>query len=306
SWLAVIEMIYTVSLGFPGVEAYFRNLEAIGLSKHITLKQNMQLTIPKDAVVLFGPYTEPYKELIPKIPNRKGVLFTSSSGEIGLTPNMIETVFLERTLALLDDGGIDFVLFSDPKMAEIFKRNGVLHCPCPIAPNLVKYDRNVEKTDGISLFCPAKLSKSIYGNLLAVKLIQEKRDIKLHTNLKGYENLIKMLGIDAEIHDWLPTEHYHKLLSSMGVNLAVEWCGSYFNYNVVEAALLGVPSVVNAVADFYPLDEIAVRNPDDPTEIADKVNYALDHPELGNIARGRILKLAEKHNAKVREVLDEI
>ena len=33
---------------------------------------------------------------------------------------------------------------------------------------------------------------------------------------------------------------------------------------------------------------------------------ALDHPELGNIERSEILKLAEAHNAKVREGLDEI
>lgn len=298
-------MLVSISLPFPGVTAYLNHLSRVLGSKHIVLQPNTNIQMPKDATVIIGAWHPIYRDLIPRIQNKKGVLWTSSAGEMGLEANGVEIIYLAEILRLLDEGKIDFILFTDPGLAKVFDRDDTHWIPCPIATDLIKHE-STKKIDGISFFAPQKLSKAMFNNLLAVKLVQRNEDTKLHTNVRGYENVIRMLKIDAEFYDWLPMERYHKLLSSMRANLAVFLLGEYFDYSIVENALLGVPSVVNAVADFYPLDDTKVRNPDDPTEIADKIDYALDHPELGGKARNGILKLAERHNAKVNDVLDEI
>jgi len=295
-------MLVSISLPFPGVTAYLNHFSRVVGSKHITLQSNTNIQMPKDATVIIGAWHPIYRDLIPRIQNKKGVLWTSSAGEMGLEANGVEIIYLAEILRLLDGGKIDFILFADPGLAKVFDRDSTYWIPCPIATDLVKYEP-INKIDGVGFFTPQKLSKAMFNNLLAVKLIQRNRDTKLHTNIRGYENVTRMLKIDAEIYDWLPMEQYHKLLSSVKVNLAVSWAGEYFNYQVIEAALLGTPSVVNSNADYYPIEELKASNPDDPGEIADRIDYALDHPELGEKARKSILELAEGNNARVRVVL---
>jgi len=219
---------------------------------------------------------------------------SSSAGEMELSWQGVEITQLNRILGWLEDGTLDFLLCTDPKLARCFDHPRIKHLPCPVAPDLVK-PRAVEKRDGIGLFCPAKPSKNIFPQLLAVRLFQRRRPgFKLHTNLKAYARVIAMLGIDAEVYDWLPEERYRELLASLRVNLQVERCGDYFNYQVVEAGLLGVPSVVGPRS---PLG-LGVGDPEDPAEIADAMERAAE----GGDPRGSIIKLAEENNKVVEEV----
>jgi len=298
-------VIYTISMSFPGVTTLCRNLEAVVGSRHIVYQPGMGIDIPKDAIVIFGAFSPAYRDLIFGLPNKKGVVWTSSGGEIEASTQGIEIVQLDRILTWLDNDVIDFVAFTDPYVAEVFKRDGTFWLPCPLAPSLVK-TQDVEKVDGLGLFCPAKINKNIFNSLLAVKHVQKERDIKLYTNLRGFAKAIAMLDIEAEVYDWLPATEYHKLLASMKVNIAPEWSGTYWNYQVMEAALLGTPSIVNATAPYYPLDELKVINPDSPIEIADAIEFALDRPELSTLVREKVIESAKRINREVERVINEL
>lgn len=314
--------IYTISTGFPGVTALCRNLSAVVGSKHIVYQPGVDIDIPKDATVIFGAFSAAYRDLIFGLPNKKGICWTSSGGEIEASTQGIEIVQLDRILTWLDNGAIDFVAFTDPYVAEVFKRDDTFWMPCPLAPSLVE-PKDVDKVNGIGLFCPAKINKNIFNNLLAVKHVQKKRDVKLYTNLRGFTKAINMLGIETEVYDWIPAMEYHKLLVSMKVNLATDWSGTYWNYQAMEAALLGVPSVVNITASsYYPLTDafsivsdrimcdslsgLMVANPDSPIEIARAIEFALDHPELSTLVREKAIESAKRANLEVEKVLSEI
>ena len=258
----------SISLSFPGVEAYLKNLSAVAGTTHFTLGTD-ELRISEENIVIFGAWHPVYKNIIDQIPNKKGILWTSSGGEMDFTPNSVEILYLNNILKMLDDKVIDFILFTDPYLAQIFKRDKTWHISCPVEIPL--FHRNVKKIEGISLLQPAKTTKNIYNNLLAVKTVQNTIDLKLHTNLKPYEQVIEELGIDYEMYNWLPKDEYMNLISQMRINLACFWCGEYFNYQVVEAALVGTQSVVSKSVDYYPVLSSKVVNLDNPIEISEVV-----------------------------------
>lgn len=286
--------IKTISLPFPGVEAFCKNLSVVAGTEHFTLGKD-EIKLSSDSIIIFGAWHPIYETLLNKIPNKKGVLWTSSAGEMDFTPNSVEILYLTKILNLLDEGDIDFILFTDPNLYHVFKRDNVFHISCPV--KIPPPPKNEEKIDGILFFQPPKITKNIYNNLLAVKLVQKELPLKLYTNLKPYEEVIKNLGIEYEMFDWLPEEEYFDLISKMKVNLAAFWCGEYFNYQVVEAALLGTESVVSKNAEYYPFNYSKVQNLDNPVEIAEKIKTTLKH-QFVNI-RLVIIHKCEMWNADV-------
>jgi hypothetical protein len=293
--------LVTITLPFPGVLSYLRNLSKVVGSTCLVLGED-QIALSKDQITLFGAWHPIYRTIIDRIPNKKGVLWTSSGGEMDFTPNSVEVLYLNEIHKLLDEGIIDFILFTDPHLAEAFEGDKTLYIPCPV--EILPPPQNKEKIDGISFFQPAKITKNIYNNLLAVKLVQKELSLKLYTNLKPYEEVIKGLGIDYEMYDWLPREEYFDLISRMKVNLAAFWCGEYFNYQVTESALLGTESVVSKNADYYPLNYSKVQNLDDPVEIARKIKQVCGHQFI-NI-RLVMIQRCDGWNAQTIEVLDEV
>ncbi|RKY45268.1 MAG: hypothetical protein DRP88_07670, partial [Candidatus Neomarinimicrobiota bacterium] len=157
--------INTISLPFPGVEAFCKNLSVVAGTKHFTLGED-EIKISHDSVVVFGAWSPIYQTLLHKIPGKVGVLWTSSGGEMEMTPNGVEILYLNEIFNLLNKGVIDFILFTDPNLYHVFKQDNVFHIPCPV--KIPPPPKNKEKVDGISFFQPPKITKNIYNNLLAV------------------------------------------------------------------------------------------------------------------------------------------
>lgn len=293
--------IYAVSVGFPGVGALLEHLKAVAGVRRLTPGEYP--SVPEGATVIFGAWHPSYRDLLffgP--PRRRGILWTSSAGEMELNGQGVEIAQLSRILRWLENGTLDFLLCTDPKLARCFDHPRVGHLPCPVAPELVR-PRGAEKVDGIGLFCPAKPSKNVFPQLLAVRLFQRRHPgFRLHTNLRSHAGVIEQLGIDAEIHGWMPRRQYLELLESMRVNLQVELCGDYFNYQAVEAGLLGVPSVVGPGAEYSA--RLRVPNSEDPESIVRMMELAL-HANPRKV-RKEVVKLAEYNNVEVVRVLETI
>jgi len=301
--------IKTISLPFPGVEAFCKNLSAVAGTEHFTLGKD-EIKLSSDSIIIFGAWHPIYETLLNKIPNKKGVLWTSSAGEMEMTPNGVEILYLNEIFNLLNKGDLDFIIFTDLKLFEVYKQDKIYYLPAPMDLNSAVFPvKPKEDREGISLLTPVKLTKNLFNNLLAVKLIQKEFDIKLYTNLKPYEPIIKSLGLKYQIFDWLPREEYFKIISKMQVNLAVSWCGEYWNYQVMEAGLKGIPSIVSVGATYYPFESLKVGNPDDPVEIADRIRYVLKYFSITlspKFIHTMIFNQCLKNNWEVMKILNTI
>ena len=269
-----------------------KNLEKVVGTKHQTPNEK----IDPESVVILGGWSPSYLNIINKIPNKKGVLFCSFVGEAEMAPNLVELGYLLDIIELLKKGRIDFIIFSDEKLYKALELADTYYMPCPLE---IKKFEVKNRTNGLSLFCPPKLTKNIFGNLLGARLTKK----QLYTNLKSYEKIIKSLKIKAKVTDWLPRDEYENLISKMECNLAVSILGEYWNYQVMEAGLMGVPSVVNSKADYYPLNDLKVENPGDPCEIKEKIEVAVQCDRLE--VQKKITEKVTEENKKVVDFLRE-
>ena len=158
---------------------------------------------------------------------------------------------------------ISFIWFGDPALAQLYPEKG-FYAPYPFdVDSIVKPE--VEKKDIATLFCPAGPKKNILNQLLAMKLVQKEGKLTLHTNIRGYDNVLR--DLDYIRHEWLPNVEYRELLACAKVNLACSWCET-FNYQTAEAALLGTISVISRT---IPIQGLLVENPNNPVHIAEQI-----------------------------------
>lgn len=264
----------------------FEEGEKLGLWRFVRM-EGPRVTIPSARAYILGAWHPQYQQLLGA--EKTGVLWTSSAGEMEMEP--VEIGYLG---GILHDPRIGFIWFGDPSLAKVYPQKG-FYAPYPLSPDLEI--PQVEKRHAVALFNPGGLKKNNLNQLLAVALAQrEDPDLVLETNLGGYRDLMDRLGIRYHLHPWLPREQYHRVLASCRMNLAVSWAET-FNYQVAEAGLLGVPSVVSPTV---PLPGFRVQDPNNPLNIALVLH---NPPSIFKDIRERTLEVAEHHNQALREAL---
>jgi len=247
-----------LSVPFPGAKRPGEEGAKLGLWDFVLL-DGPRIIIPEARTYIIAAWHPAYQPLLGLSTGSKlGVLWSSSGGEMDMEP--IEQEYLTR---LLDDPRISFIWFGDPALAQVYPEKG-FYAPYPFDVDKVNLP-NVEKKDIAMLFCPTGPKKNILNQLLAMRLVQRKRKLTLYTNVQGYDVILR--DLDCVRHEWLPDVEYRSLLASARVNLACSWCET-FNYNVAEAGLLGTVSVTSST---IPLSGLAVKYPNSPVMIAEKI-----------------------------------
>ena len=261
-----------------------------------------------EGTVILGAYHPRYRQLS----TRKKPLFwwTSRPFEMEQTGD-VEMSELRNIVKRYEMGQVGEVLFgvaSPDARSDLADALGVgVPVSYPVGVELGNRQRSVVIPGSIGLFCPAKPSKNVYTQLVAVRLAQKKRGGVLYTNLTTLRPVLDWLGVNYEAVGWMPGDDYYDLLSRIEVNLAVSWSES-FNYQAVEAALLGVPTVgseagvLSEVTTYYhDLDA------DDAHSIAECVEITARHSiHLGEEARSAVLGLAARNNHALAEVLGQV
>jgi len=264
------KIVFISPSAYVGVSSVGRHGEKAGLWDFKYFEDLESNEINADIVIL-GGYYQPYNRL--EIDGKFGYWWTSSCFEIEQT-GVLEINYLANILNSLNEDNIDFVLFGDRGIGKLFEYEvGAYTVPYPVDTSLKIESR--EKVDGIGFFVPQKLSKNILTTLFAFREFQKSHSgIKLHSNLKSYEQIMKFLDIEYHLYDWLGGGDYHSLLATMKANLHCTIAETNA-YQVWEASLLNVPSVVSHAVDWYPLKELIVDNTNDIVDISDKIGKCI-------------------------------
>src|SRR3990172_12316449 len=149
-------MLYTICSKYhPGVDSHLKNIESLGLSKHLHIEEISK--IPDDATALiFGVWHASYEPLL-KYVKKKGIkvgyLWTSSPTETELHSVIInqhqndllylssgpeetglkgEISLLNRILEMKQNNEIDFIYFSKDDFTAAFGGDGIFYAPHPV------------------------------------------------------------------------------------------------------------------------------------------------------------------------------
>jgi len=280
--------------GFPGASRVLRDLAGLGLAD-FTYLEDLRFPVDTDLCIL-AAWAPAYHLILDKLPCTF-VLWTSPLTQAELSDpeldylsfimrsDKVERVWCERSLAEVL-GGKAFWL------------------PFPVDVERVqKYKQSGERS-GVGLFVPSRGYKNIASQLAAVKLLQNRDpSLLLHTNVMDtkYRRLISMLNIQAEFYPWLPEEEYYRLLGSLRLILHVSLSESWA-YGVSDAMLLGTVCLVSRAIDWVdPSLGLTVENPDNPIEIAEKMNYALGVPRLSKQVEEYTVKVVRENNHKLKK-----
>ena len=253
--------------------------------------QEGEMKIPQAEVYILGAWHPMYRDLL-ELPGKVGVLWTSSPGEMDFEP--VEREYLDF---LRNSPQVKFIWFGDVSLARCYPEKSFwAPYPLEVEGELEPYLKVIKKKDIATLLCPSGPKKNIYNQLLAMKLVQREKDVKLtlYTNVTGYDDILS--EIDHVKVGWLGEFDYRTLVASAKVNLACSWAET-FNYNVAEAIILGTQSVISKT---IPHDGSVVENPNDPEEIARNIRlvakltveaYPKGYPEY------------QRHNMECKETL---
>lgn len=310
---------FVSSMDYPGVSSVGLHGERAGLwdFNYLEVLTPSSIADMKSDILIFGAYHPDYGRLLQGSFGKVGYYVTSSSFEVEQTGSL-ELQQLQHILKLLGRDEINFVLFGDPSLAAVFSRDPLLdslnayglkkiyHAPYPLNPNITPPD--VDKIDGVSLMCPAKLSKNILSQLMAVKLLQSEiggchsPTMVLYTNLSSYHSRLNLLGVRCELSGWIPQHDYYLLLSRMKINLACSFAET-LNYNVFESSMLNTTSIVSPAVEWYAklFPDLVVANSNNPLQIKEKVREWLDF-DFSEV-RGIVLQYARKNNMRLEEIL---
>ena len=247
-----------MSVPFPGAKRPLEEGKKLNMWEFVLI-EGPRVSIPSADIYILAAWHPAYQDLLGLSTESKvGVMWSSSVGEMDFEP--VEQEYLRK---IREDPRISFIWFGDPSLAKIYPEKG-FYAPYPMDVDGV-VDPHVEKKDIVTLFCPTGPKKNILNQLLAMRLVQKEKGLTLHTNIQGYDSILKEL--DCVRHGWLPQVEYYELIASARLNLACSWCET-FNYNVAEAALLGTMSVVS---ETIPIEGLRVKNPNSSVSIAEQI-----------------------------------
>jgi glycosyltransferase involved in cell wall biosynthesis len=278
----------TLSVPFPGAKRPLEEGAKLGLWSFTLLDENTREITSADIYIL-AAWHPSYEQLL-NLGDKRGVLWTSSAGEMDFTP--IERQYLWEILL---DPRIDFVWFGAKGLAEAFPQKG-FYAPYPLSCDLQPLQ--VVKEDIATLFCPTKPSKNIYNQLCSMKIVLREWELVLHTNIEGYNEILKDMNV-VRYDYWLPTSQYHNLLARAKVNLAVSWAET-FNYQVAEALMLGTQSVISQT---IPIPGHYVTDPNYAQGIANLILWILEHPPNVDLLRHNLEVRATQWNQDLTERL---
>ena len=220
-------MLYTICSKYhPGVDSHLRNVEFLGLSRHLYIEELSE--IPDDATaVIFGAWHISYEPVL-KFARRKGIkigyLWTSSPTETELHSIILhqhkhellyqassptesglkgEISLLNQILAMKQSNKINFIWFAKEDFLAAFEEDGIFFAPHPVQerPRRVSVpDRN-----NISLFLSPAIKKNIYSQYLAF-IAARRRIPALHLRTSLPFN--SMPGVTAL--GWMPDDIYQQ------------------------------------------------------------------------------------------------
>ena len=281
--------IITISVPFPGAKRPLEEGKKLGMWDFILLDGDTIEVPPADVYILAAWH--PIYEMLMGLRGKIGVMWTSSAGEMDFEP--VEQGYLHQ---INGDPRISFIWFGDPALAQVYPEKG-FYAPYPFDVDSVNRPE-VEKKDIATLFCPAGLKKNLLNQLLAMKLVQRERKLTLHTNIKGYDEIL--MGLDCVHHEWLPQQEYNELIASARVNLACSWCET-FNYNVAEAAFLGTISVISPT---IPLPGRRVKEVNNPVHIAEQIVFCMSSYSFKNTLESVKIQLRIR-NRECKRIISE-
>lgn len=294
---------------FPGVKAVLRHVESLGLGKMIgdisgssTPCLVKQKDINEDDTVIFGAWDQSYALPLLRLKCKKAILWTSSPGQMEMSPGSVEISMFNHIMSQRNAGKIDKVYLLSKELTEYMKMKGnypVVYFPPPFDFRLYdKFKTEVEDKiqDSVGLFIPphSNIRKNYYNQKLALEMVQcYNHAIQVFSNDKGW---VEQVGYDA-------------MLMAVMVNLHVTHSES-FCYQAAEAIALGTISLISeCIQENLGLDTpFVVHNPDSPTEIASKITDILNmdtgaYREWAGIQHKFLYKTAEKNNNLLRLLL---
>lgn len=258
-----------ITMPFPGVRRVFEEGAKLHLWDCLVLDDKMQ-NVPvypgEPACYILGAWHPAYSHIIDQLPGRAGVLWTSSSGEVGLEP--VEQEYLRK---ILSDKRISFVWFGDPGLAAVYSERG-FWAQYPL--NMCMVEPRKTKSPHVTLYQPQTLKKNLLNQLLGVALAQKARpDITLYTNVEIPAVAAEVMGSRVAT-GWLSRDRLDSLIAGALANMCVSWAET-FSYQTAEATMLGTPTLASqAVRWAPPLWQVA--DPNDPEEIAASLLALID------------------------------
>lgn len=298
------EIFLTCKDYFPGVRAVFRHVESLGLGKFIgdisnpaAMNDINQSDLNEDDLVIFGAWDQTYALPMRRLKCEKGLLFTSSPGQMSLSPGACEIDMLAQLLRWRKEGKLDHLFILSRELFEYLKECTsipITYFPAPFDFSLYEKHRfnNFEaKTRSIGLFIPqnSEARKNYYNQKLAVDMVlKQYPDVQIRTNAL----------------QWLPEEQYYSMLGSVMVNLQVTHTEA-FDYQAAEAIACGTITVTSpCVRENIGLDDpFTVRNPDSPIEIKRRVMDVLELEEEEYMSHSRAQMNALKATAERNNTL---
>lgn len=299
-------IFFTCPEYFPGVKSVFRHAESLGLGRFMDiaslsspgslLKRNIS-TLNEDDLVIFGGWDIMYLLPIMRLKCRKAILWTSSTGQMEMSPNGAElNIFTDTILRKFKEDKLYRLYIMSRELYRYLRDDKkVEYFPPPFDFRLYE-DRPYEKVNNsIGLFIPphSNVRKNYYNQKLAIEMLRRERSIIYFTNAGG----------------WLPEWDYYRTLRNVVVNLHVTHSES-FCYQVAEAITSGTISLVSpCIQENLCLDTpFVVHNPDSPTEICEKIEDILGmregaYTEWVRMQHESLKKTVEKNNNLLRLLL---
>ncbi len=323
-------MLYTICSKYhPGVDTHLRNVEFLGLSKHLYIEELSE--IPDDATsLIFGAWHISYEPVM-KFARRKGIkigyLWTSSPTETELHSIILvqqqhellyqtsiptemnykgEISLLNQILTMKKNDEIDFIWFAKKDFLEAFEDDGVFFAPHPVQE---RPKRNfIPERNNISLFLSPAIKKNIYSQYLAFTAVARRIPaLHLRTSLP----LCTSPGVT--VLGWMPQDVYEQEINNTYLALHVSLAES-FAYGAYEFLARGVPCLISpTIARNFNLplhNDIVIQNVDSVKEIADRIQYMVEsdenyYRELSDDLYLAMRELKEHNNASTVKIFRE-
>lgn len=314
--------------GFPGANAALHNLSrTVRLSRHFTVS-NITPDAPeiqffaaylretRPALVIFGAWTQAYEILLDALhpDTLAAVYWTSSSGQVDISG---EAALLSM---ILQHPCIRYKFFSHAAFAAaLHRRSDCLELPLtfPALAPLSPHAANAVPI--LSLFSSPNeyRRKNILNSLLAVGM--QNQPYLLHLNglseNPDYRRLLDQFEIRYHDWGWMTAQQYRRVVARVDIGLQISFSES-FDYVAADHIRRGIPVLVSKmVPALYDMparvrERCVIDNPDDPVELAAKLDYLLAHPaarrSLGESARRQLLKTNEKNILQAKTLLRQI
>ena len=251
---------------------------------------------------------------------RPSVMWTSTLGQMEMTPNMVEYRFLYEALESVKSGKIKHLLLNERLYESLNFLSSAVYFPHTLdlsGLNPYRKDRKVTPPPfKVDIFTPLRQGKNILSQIAAIRLLDDYKNVELHINFSHpyISPVIENFGIKAINHGWLETADYYNLLAGMHFSLQVTHTES-FNYAVAERMALGIPVLVsyniyNVCKNKELAGHLCVKGVDSPYEISKKIKKLMDNPpligELGELSANVIREKMAANNKLAVHLLAEL